>query len=337
MNSFLPLFPQNIEPFITGLLPMMKLCLNAFLFCLFLLVAEFFIAVLEEKILAKIEMRKDLSIKHLFCKRIVLLFKLSSCPKQGQKILFVLAPMFALIFSLFFFFFLPVGKTYLLHPEYSLLYLLFASSVGMYCFITGGWASGTRFSFFGAIRMIAQSLTCQPLFALIIIIISMSAGASDLYSVVEAQKKVWFIFPHFPLFVLYMLSCLMLLSFPPFGSPKAKRELAGGIFAEYSGALYLLFLIAQNLFLILCCALGSLLFLGAGLPFLKGIDFGLSPLVLFLFKTLFLVFLFTLVKASFPNWKIDYVINKSFQIFIPFAFLWFVATACFLFLFSGGL
>ena len=170
--------------------------------------------------------------------------------------------------------------------------------------------------------------------AVVIITILMTAGSPDLYSVIRAQRKVWFVVPHFPLFILYILASCMLLGQAPFDAPKSKRELAGGIYAEYSGSLYVLFLASENILLLLYAALGSVLFLGGTMP-LFGIKF-LSPFVWLLLKTIALLFVFFLMNFVLPCCRTDRSVNRCFKVYLPFSLVWLTATAGILYLMQKG-
>lgn len=335
MNDFLEsLIKTEIRPFLSELAPIGGMMLQAFLYCAVILGAGLLVCQFQEMICARIEMRPGRSVFRLLQKVCGLLLKRPFVPENAQKTLFVAAPLFAFVFSLFFFFFLPINQGYFQHPDFSLLYLLFVASCGTYAFITGGWSSASRFSFFGAVRMIAQSLCCQSVLAVVVMTILMTAGASDLYSVIRAQRKIWFVIPHFPLFVLFLLSVAMLLGQAPFQSPKSKRELAGGVCAEYGGSLYLLFWVCENILLLLCSTLGGVLFLGGTMP-LFAADF-LSPTAWLILKTGLLIFVFTLMKYALPCWKTDRVMNMCFKFFLPFALIWLTATAGILYFMQKG-
>lgn len=332
MTGFLKSFVyKELFPFLHDLMPIGSTLLHGALFCFFVLFSTFAVCWGREKLLARMQMRRSGSLKSMICRGIVGLLKCPAVPDRSQKTLFVAAPLFAFVFSLFFFFFMPVGSSSGLSLDFSMLYFLFTASCGVYAFIVGGWCSSSRFSFFGAVRLIAQSLACQPVLAIVIVTVLMTAGGSDLQTVMRSQKHLWFVVPHFPLFVLYLLSSAMLLAHAPFGSPKSDRELAGGVYSEYSGALYMLFLVSENVLLLLCAAVGSILFLGGTMPL-----FGLAyPKVWMAVKTAVLLVVLILVKETLPVWKTDRIINISFKTYLPFSLAWMAATAGILYFTQG--
>ena len=324
MKDFLTaLLSKEVFPFLRDLAPIGTMLLHGAVFCAYVLLMTFVVCWVREKLTARMEMRPSASLKRLFCKGCAGLLKSPVVPAAAQKTLFVAAPLFAFVFSGLVFFFMPVGSQHFLQIDFSMLYFLFTASSGVYAFIVGGWSGSSRFSFFGAVRLIAQSLACQPVLAVVIVTVLMTAGGSDLQTVMNAQKRLWFVVPHFPLFVLYLLSASMLLAQAPFGSPKSDRELAGGIYSEYSGALYVLFRVSENILLLLCAAVGGILFLGGTMPL-----FGTAVSVNWLaVKTFFLLLLLTLIKGALPNWKTDKIVNDSFKKYLPFALSWLTLSA----------
>lgn len=334
MTSFSKaMLQQDILPFLRDLAPVGNMLLHAFSFFVFVLGLAFLAYWGREFLQARMEMRRPPSMKRLFCRLCSLMLKIPAIPEKSQRTLFVSSPLFALVFALFFAFFVPVGRFNRYH-DFSLLYFLFVSSCCVYAFIAGGWGSGSRFAFFGAVRLIAQSLACQPVLAVIAVTVLMSAGASDMYSVIYAQKKIWFVVPHFPLFVLYLMCTSMMLAQAPFGAPKSAHELAGGIYAEYGGALYALFLFAENILQMMCAAVGTILFLGGTLPLFGGGM--LPPAAWFAMKTLFLIFVLTLMRCTLPCWRTDKVMNISFKFCLPFSLIWLALTAGILYFIQGG-
>lgn len=333
-DFFKTLLQTDVRPFLKDLAPVGNMLLSAFLFFGFVLLLAFLAYWGREFLQARMEMRRPPSMKRLFCRLCGLMLKQPAVPERAQKLLFTASPLFALVFALFFAFFIPIGRI-TLYQDFSLLYFLFAASCGVYTFIAGGWSSASRFGFFGAIRLIAQSLACQPVLAIVLITVLMTAGGSDMYSVIYAQKRIWFVVPHFPMFVLYLLCSGMILAQAPFGSPKSVHELAGGVYAEYSGSLYALFLFAENILQMLCATVGTILFLGGTLPLFGGDMF--SPVVWFAVKTLFLIFILTLMRCTLPCWRTDKVTDICFKFCLPFSLVWMTLTAGVLYFIQGGM
>lgn len=334
MNSFLQTLWQNeLRPFAAELAPVAGMMSRACAYCLVLLLAGGAVACLREFTAAKIGARPCRSPLALARRACLMFVKAPNVPAAAPRGLYLAAPLFAVVFALFFFFFLPVGANRLWRPDFGLLYLLFAASCGAYAVIAGAWSGQTRLSLFGAVRQIAQSVASQPVLAVVVMTILMTAGAGDLYSVIKAQRKVWFVLPHFPLFVLYLATVAATIGIAPFSAPKSGRGLAGGVFAGYGGAPLLFFETADNILLLLFSMLGAVLFLGGTRPVFCG---GESPLWL-IGKTVALLELFLVADAVLPDLRTDRTVDLNFKFFLPFALFWLAATAAVLTAAEGAL
>ena len=96
------------------------------------------------------------------------------------------------------------------------LYFFAFGSIGFYGFLLGGWASGSKYSFLGAMRAVAQLISYEMAIGLSLLGVAMTAGSLSLVDIVEAQgsggKGIWFIVPQFVGFLIFMVA----------GSPRAR-------------------------------------------------------------------------------------------------------------------
>ncbi|MGK4455539.1 NADH-quinone oxidoreductase subunit H, partial [Klebsiella pneumoniae] len=72
-----------------------------------------------------------------------------------------------------------------------LLYVLAASSLGVYGIILAGWSSNSKYPFFSAIRAAAQMVSYEVAIGFVLISVVLWAGSFNLQTIVEAQKNVW--------------------------------------------------------------------------------------------------------------------------------------------------
>ena len=160
-------------------------------------------------------------------------------------------------------------------------------------------------------------------------------GSLNLNQIVLAQKNIWFIFPLFPMFVIFFISALAETNRPPFDLPEAESELVAGYQTEYSGMMYAMFWLGEYANILLLCALGSILFLGGWLSPINIYPFTIIPGPLWMiFKILILFILISLVKAIVPRYRFDQLMRLGWKIFLPLSLIWVVLTASFLFFFN---
>ena len=263
-------------------------------------------------------------------------FKEIIVPASSNKVIFVLAPIVTMTLALIAWAVIPFSETQVLaNINVGILYLFAVSSLGVYGIIMAGWASNSKYPFLGAIRSAAQMISYEISIGIIIINVLLCVGSLNLNDIVLAQKKVWFIIPLFPMFVIFFISALAETNRPPFDLPEAEAELVAGYQTEYSGMMYAMFWLGEYANILLMCAMGSILFLGGWLSPIEIFPFNLIPGALWLiFKILFLFILFALVKAIVPRYRYDQLMKLGWKIFLPLSLFWVVLTASYLFYFN---
>tara|TARA_Y100000590_G_scaffold452514_1_gene595822 strand:- start:200 stop:1210 length:1011 start_codon:yes stop_codon:yes gene_type:complete len=264
------------------------------------------------------------------------IFKEIIIPSSASKTIFILAPIVTMTLALVAWAVIPFGENLVLSDiNVGILYLFAISSLGVYGIIMGGWASNSKYPFLGAIRSAAQMVSYEVSIGIIIINVLICVGSLNLSDIVIAQKNIWFIFPLFPMFVIFFISALAETNRPPFDLPEAEAELVAGYQTEYSGMMYAMFWLGEYANILLMCAMGSILFLGGWLPPFEFYPFSLIPNALWLiFKILFLFIIFSLVKAIVPRYRYDQLMRLGWKIFLPFSLIWLVLTASYLYYFN---
>ena len=264
------------------------------------------------------------------------IFKEIIIPASSNKVIFVLAPIITMTLALISWAVIPFSDNFVLADiNVGILYLFAVSSLGVYGIIMGGWSSNSKYPFLGAIRSAAQMVSYEVSIGVIIINVLLCVGSLNLTDIVLAQNKIWFIFPLFPMFVIFFISALAETNRPPFDLPEAEAELVAGYQTEYSGMMYAMFWLGEYANILLMCAMGSILFLGGWLSPINMYPFDLIPQpIWFILKILLLFMLFALVKAIVPRYRYDQLMKLGWKIFLPFSLIWVVLTAGFLLYFD---
>jgi NADH-quinone oxidoreductase subunit H len=303
------------------------------------LVSVALIVWLDRRIWAFVQLRKGPNVVGPFgllqtlADALKYMFKEIIIPASANKVIFILAPIITLTLSLAAWAVIPFSKEMVLSDiNVGILYLFAFSSLGVYGIIMGGWASNSKYPFLGAIRSAAQMVSYEVSIGIIIINVLLCVGSLNLNKIVLAQENVWFIFPLFPMFVIFFISSLAETNRPPFDLPEAESELVAGYQTEYSGMMYAMFWLGEYANILLLCALGSILFLGGWLSPINIFPFNILPGVFWMiFKILFLFILFSLVKSIVPRYRFDQLMRLGWKIFLPLSLIWLVLTASFLF------
>jgi len=248
------------------------------------------------------------------------IFKEIIIPASANKVIFVLAPIVTLTLALIAWAVIPFSNEMVLsNINVGILYLFAVSSLSVYGIIMGGWASNSKYPFLGAIRSAAQMISYEVSIGIIIVNVLLCVGSLNLNEIVLAQENVWFIFPLFPMFVVFFISALAETNRPPFDLPEAESELVAGYQTEYSGMMYAMFWLGEYANILLLCALGSILFLGGWLSPIDIYPFNLLPGAFWMiFKILmaFLIFIPVGLIIS-PGYTLIFLMSLYLLLVLP--------------------
>lgn len=326
----------NIHHFWTEVIvPLFSILGYILLILIPLLLAIAYLTYAERKVIAAMQLRIGpnvvgwFGLLQPFADGLKVLHKETIIPTRSNPIMFLMAPLITFGLSLSAWAVIPFGVGMVLsNINVGILYLFAISSLSVYGVIIAGWASNSKYAFLGALRSAAQMVSYEVSIGLIIISVLLSAGSLNLTQIVEAQKGLWFIVPHLPMAVIFLISALAETNRSPFDLPEAEAELVAGYNVEYSSMTFALFFLGEYGNMILMSAIGSILFLGGWLPPFNVIPFTWIPGVIwFALKMSFLLFIFLWVRATFPRYRYDQLMRLGWKVFLPFSLLWVVITA----------
>jgi len=268
-------------------------------------------------------------------------------PSAANKGLFLLAPIITFTVALIVWAVVPFqAGVVLANINVGLLYVLAASSLGVYGIIIAGWASNSKYPFYSALRAAAQMVSYEVSIGFILISVVLWANSFNLTAIVEAQKGfAWgwvngnFINPLlFPMSVVFFISSLAETQRAPSDLTEAESELVAGYQTEYSSMSFALYWLGEYANVILMCALNAVLFWGGYLPPLNVGWMYAVPGILWLFiKILAFFFLFSWVKATVPRYRYDQLMRLGWKIFLPLSLFWVFLVSGYLMLVRVGM
>lgn len=284
-----------------------------------------------------------------------MLLKEELTPSHVDRFLYTLAPISIMASALALFAVVPFGSIdmgggnileLVVAPgiDVGLVYIFALSSVGVYGVILGGWASNNKYSFLGALRSSAQLISYEIPLGLGILGVILMSNSLRLEEVVlqQAQTGVWFAFIQPIGFVVFVVAACAEAGRLPFDLPEAEQELIGGYHTEYSGMRLVMFASAEFIHMITASVLIVLLFLGGwhlwgvtGSEEVVGWGLGLLRVAILLAKVFLVIFLFMLVRWSWPRFRFDQLMGLAWKILIPLALLNIMLTAFFRLIANG--
>ena len=259
-----------------------------------------------------------------------LLLKEVILPAEAGKFLFLIAPAISLAAALVAWAVMPFSpEVVLADVNAGLLFVLAATSVGVYGVIIAGWASNSKYAFLGCLRSAAQIVSYEIAMGFALVTVLMAAGSLNLSDIVRGQEGLtffsWYWVPLFPMFVVYFISGVAETNRAPFDVAEGESEIVAGFHVEYSGMAFAIFFLAEYANMILISALAAVMFLGGWLPPFDFPPFTWVPgFVWFFFKMAFFLFCFLWFRATFPRYRYDQIMRLGWKVFIPLTLAWLV-------------
>ncbi len=307
-----------------------------------LLVFIAYLTYFERKVIGAMQLRKGpnvvgpFGLLQPFADGIKLLTKETIFPERSSKFLFIFAPILTFALALLAWAVIPIDyKIVLSDINVGLMYIFAISSLGVYGIIVAGWSSNSRYAFLGSLRSAAQMISYEVSIGLIIISVLLSSGSLNLSQIVISQQNLWYIVPHFPMFVIFFISTLAETNRAPFDLPEAESELVAGYNVEYSSMSFGLFFLGEYGNMILMSSMSTILFLGGWLPPFEWHFFEYIPGYLwFIIKVVALLFVFLWVRATLPRYRYDQLMTLGWKLFLPLSLLWIIITSSIIFFFK---
>lgn len=266
-------------------------------------------------------------------------------PDQSTKLVFLLAPMIAVITAMMAIIVYPFGPTITIpylgtfplviaRFDVALLYVLGVTSVGVYGIALAGWSSNNKYSLMGGLRSSAQMISYELSLGLSLIGVVLMSGTLDLQSIVEQQSgwygMEWNLFklpaPQILGFIVYLISAIAETNRVPFDLPEAETELVAGFHTEYSSIKFLLFFNAEYINMITVSMLATTLFLGGWNG--PGVaQFPILGVFYFFAKILFFLFLYIWLRGTLPRFRFDQLMSFGWKFLLPLAIINIILTA----------
>lgn len=249
--------------------------------------------------------------------------------KNADKLLFNLAPYIVIIVNFMALAAIPFAKgLHAIDFDIGILYVIAVSSLSVVGVLLAGWSSNSKFSLIGAMRSGAQIVSYELSVGLSLVTMIILAGSMQFSTIVESQANGWFIFKgHIPAviaFVVYLIASTAEINRGPFDLAEAESELTAGFHTEYSGIKFAFFYLSEYMNMFIVASIAATVFLGGWMPFHIGgltafnniMDY-IPPIVWYIGKTFFIVWVIMLFKWTYPRLRIDQLLTLEWKYLLP--------------------
>jgi len=258
-------------------------------------------------------------------------------PTTSVGLLFAVAPVISILTAVAAFALIPFGDTqrifgtrvglYGVDVSIGPLYLLAFGAIAFYGVMLGGWSSGSKYSFLGAMRGAAQLISYEVSQGLALLGVLFSSQTLSLTGIVHAQAGMWYVVPQFAGCLIFLIAGFAETNRAPFDLTEADAELVGGYNTEFGGGRFASYYFAEYLNVLVVSGVTTTVFLGGWLlPFGLHPPGWVDPLVV-LAKMSLVTFLFIWIRATLPRLRYDQLMSFGWKALLPLATLNALVTA----------
>src|SRR6201997_1628778 len=258
-------------------------------------------------------------------------------PTTSVGVLFAIAPIISILTAVAAFAIIPFGDAqnifgtkvglYGLDVSIGPLYVFAFGAIAFYGIMLGGWASGSKYSFLGAMRGAAQLISYEVSQGLALVGVVMTAQTLSLTGIVHAQARLWYFIPQMAGFLIFLTASFAETNRAPFDLVEADAELVGGYFTEYGGTGWVAYAFAEYTNMIVVSGIITTVFFGGWL-----MPFGIHPPgwgdpIIVLAKMAFFLTFFIWIRATLPRLRYDQLMSFGWKVLLPLATLNLLVTA----------
>ncbi len=266
-----------------------------------------------------------------------LIFKEDLVPDRVERITFALAPIVSFIPAMLVFAVIPFSSEFDLFGLFpsategvisdlsiGVLFIFAVTSLGVYGLVLAGWSSGSKYSLLGGIRSSAQMISYEVGYGLSIVGVVLVSNTLSLTEIVSLQSGSlfnWFIFKQPLGFMIYIVCGIAETNRAPFDLAEAESELVAGYHTEYSSMRFSMFFISEYANMLAVSAVAVTLFFGGWAGPL------LPPIIWFLIKIVAFMFFYIWLRATFPRFRYDQLMDFGWKVLFPLALFNIMLTA----------
>jgi NADH-quinone oxidoreductase subunit H len=257
-----------------------------------------------------------------------LILKEELVPRAADKIVFLLPPVLVFIPAILVWGVLPFGPNMQVADlNAGVLYVLAVSGTSVLFIFMAGWASNNKYALFGAMRVIAMSISYEVPAVLSLLALVFFTGTLSVNGIVEWQQQnnvILLAMLPMAAFMFFFASTAE-LNRTPMDISEAESEIVAGYHTEYSGMRFGLFYAVELANTLAISGFVATFFLGGW--WLWGLDEWVPSWIILLTKTAMVYFIFVWMRGTLPRFRIDQLMGFCWRFLVPAGLLFVVVAA----------
>lgn len=208
------------------------------------------------------------------------------------------------LYSAIFFFFVPLAFLFVKPFKWglgnikSIFFIIALFSLSVYGSIISGWASNSKYSLLGSIRRVAQTLSYELILRTLFLFLSLYS--LRIYVIFFTRLDSSCFFSLAVLIVYLILTLIIEVNRTPFDLAECESELVSGFNVEYGRVEFSLIFLGENIIVVVRSYIFATLFYDE-------------------WFSLFFIFYFIWLRASFPRVRFDSLIILCWLMLLPFS------------------
>jgi NADH-quinone oxidoreductase subunit H len=298
-------------------------------FLLFVLPTQLFLGVLgERKIIGRIQSRYGpnrvgpFGVLQPIADALKLITKEAFQPKRSDRAIMLAAPVIFVAPAVLLFVVIPFGPNMVIADiPVSLIYFIAVSGIPVLAAFMAGWSSNNKYSLFGAMRIVAMSISYEVPLVMSLLAVALFTGSLSLQGIVLWQRDfdIWLVFVMPLAFIIYFVCVSAELNRTPTDIAEAESEIVAGYLTEYSGMQWGLFYGMDIGYALAASAFAATLFLG-GWSF-WGLEDWVPSWLIFILKTQLFYTVFIWTRGTLPRLRIDQLMTFAWKFMLPLALI----------------
>lgn len=223
---------------------------------------------------------------------------------KSIKWLFFLRPVLRILLLLMLFITYPYF-TNIYFLNYSILLVIIILRLNRYLVMMIGWSSNSLYSILGSIRSIAQILSYEVRFIIIILVQIILSERYSLIDFFKWQIYLWFVWILIPLMIVFFIRILAELNRRPMDFVEGESELVSGFNVEYFRGSFALIFLGEY---------GMIIFISI---FLVIIYFGRGQELIIIVILNLIIIIIIFIRGILPRIRYDELIYLCWKIILP--------------------